>query len=452
MKFEIWNPHPMPPTPLISVIVACYNGASFLETSVRSAIENHPATEVIVVDDGSEDDSLATAAALSRQFPGRMLVASQSNQGPAGARNTGIRLARGRFLCFLDVDDQHLPGFLHAAVDVLERDPSAVAVACQIELINAHRPVETWQREAMEMSGPCNLVMRTEIVRQIGGFPVDAAFRGKAGGEDACFRKVLLKFGNVPKLEHPFFRYRMRPGGYVDLFLDRGSLIDGQVHLKYFTKEEEDGSIREATARYEREVTTRALSRLTESLQTSITATESFYGSAAALQSIPGTLHPIECHALHWLARTWPLDGGIVDIGATDARSIASLALGNREARRESIVALELPESSRPQVLAALDRATLSSAVQLRTESSDQAAASWTGRVRILSISANHDPSQLTAILTAWSPRLTRFGLVIFQGARSAPATAALIATLREDTSKWKELPRVQDLAILQKL
>src|SRR5579859_3714564 len=187
--------------PLISIITACYNGSAYLETSVRSAIDNHPSTEVIIVDDGSTDDSLAHAASLAKQLPDRVFIISQANQGPAGARNTGIRLARGKYICFLDADDQHSPGFLHAAVDVLEREPAAVGVASRIELLDAHRPVEPWQLEAMENSGPCNLVMRTEIIRRMGGFPIDPAFRGKAGGEDGCFRKTLLQFGTVPKLD-----------------------------------------------------------------------------------------------------------------------------------------------------------------------------------------------------------------------------------------------------------
>jgi hypothetical protein len=244
----------------------------------------------------------------------------------------------------------------------------------------------------------------------------------------------------------------MRPGGYVDLFLDRGSLIDGKVHLAYFTKEEEDGSIRQATSRYQREVTTRALARLTESLQTSIAAAGDFYQHAAVLNSIPGALHPIECHVLRWLARNWPLDGGIVDVGSTDARALISLVQGNRESRREAITAIGIPNLSRANVIAALERTSLSSSVQIRPDTSEQAAATWAGRVRMLSISALHDANQLTAQLAAWSPRLTRFGLVAFHGAATRPDTASSIAHLRGDGANWKELLRVHDLAIVQKL
>src|SRR5262245_20076734 len=124
--------------PLISAIIPCYNGSAFLRDSVRSVLEQRVPCEVIMVDDGSTDDSLDRARFLMREYPGSAVLAAQPNQGPAAARNTGLRLARGKYVCFLDVDDQYAPGFFTEALRLLENDPAVAAIFCQVELVQAH--------------------------------------------------------------------------------------------------------------------------------------------------------------------------------------------------------------------------------------------------------------------------------------------------------------------------
>src|SRR5215203_4380928 len=123
--------------PAISVVIPCYNAAEFIARAVRSALGDAIDSEVIAVDDGSTDDTLARARESVSNHPGRVFVVSQANRGPAAARNLGLRMARGRYVCFLDVDDEYAPGFLAEAVGMLEGDPRAVAVCCGVELIDA---------------------------------------------------------------------------------------------------------------------------------------------------------------------------------------------------------------------------------------------------------------------------------------------------------------------------
>lgn len=93
-------------TPLVSVIIPTYNCAHFLGQAIRSVLEQtFMDYEIIVVDDGSTDD---TSAVLG-QFGDRVRHVSQANRGNAAARNTGIALARGQWLCFLDADDMWAP-------------------------------------------------------------------------------------------------------------------------------------------------------------------------------------------------------------------------------------------------------------------------------------------------------------------------------------------------------
>lgn len=107
--------------PLISVIMPVYNGERFLAGALHNVFaQNYHPLEVIVVDDGSTDGSAAIAATFGEQI--RYLY--QPNAGPAVARNTGLALARGEFIAFLDVDDLWPPGKLHFQMQYLQQNPA----------------------------------------------------------------------------------------------------------------------------------------------------------------------------------------------------------------------------------------------------------------------------------------------------------------------------------------
>lgn len=105
-------------TPLVSIIVPCYNAGRWLAATLDSALaQTWPACEVIVVDDGSRDDSLAVAR--SHEARG-VRVVSQPNRGASAARNHGLRLARGEFIQFLDADDLLTPDKIAAQMERLQ--------------------------------------------------------------------------------------------------------------------------------------------------------------------------------------------------------------------------------------------------------------------------------------------------------------------------------------------
>jgi glycosyltransferase involved in cell wall biosynthesis len=88
--------------PTISVVIPCYNGGRYLPETVGSVLaQTAPVDEIIVVDDGSTDDSLA----IAKRLPGPIRVIAQSNQGESVARNVGIEESRGDWVAFLDADD-----------------------------------------------------------------------------------------------------------------------------------------------------------------------------------------------------------------------------------------------------------------------------------------------------------------------------------------------------------
>jgi glycosyltransferase involved in cell wall biosynthesis len=135
----------------ISVIVPVYNGALFLREAIDSAQrQTLQPSEILVVDDGSTDNSAAVARESGRNV--RCLL--QDHAGPAAARNLGLRSARGEFIAFLDADDLWPADKLADQLNALAGDPSAGMVFGRIQCLKqssaeAERPAysafgQTW--------------------------------------------------------------------------------------------------------------------------------------------------------------------------------------------------------------------------------------------------------------------------------------------------------------------
>jgi glycosyltransferase involved in cell wall biosynthesis len=109
--------------PLVSVIMPAYNVAPYIGDAIRSALsQTFTDFEVIVVDDGSKDETADVVRELARH-DSRIQLVQQSNRGLAGARNSALRAARGELFALLDSDDLWEPEFLAAQVAILESRP-----------------------------------------------------------------------------------------------------------------------------------------------------------------------------------------------------------------------------------------------------------------------------------------------------------------------------------------
>lgn len=107
---------------MISVVIPVYNAAGWVARAVESAVMQAQVSEVLLVEDGSSDDSYGQCQALADQWPQVRLLdnAARQNVGAAEARNRGWRAARGEIIAFLDADDFYLPGRFEAAVAILQ--------------------------------------------------------------------------------------------------------------------------------------------------------------------------------------------------------------------------------------------------------------------------------------------------------------------------------------------
>jgi glycosyltransferase involved in cell wall biosynthesis len=161
--------------PLVTVVVAVYNGEAYLREALESAMaQEFGPYEVVVVDDGSTDRT----AEIVRSFPVQYLY--QENQGPSAARNAGLAAARGALIAFLDGDDVIPPSKLAVQSDYLREHAETGCVLGRNEWIFENGTAPSWlTRDPVygELGGiqPGTALVRRQVLDDVGGF--DSTYR-----------------------------------------------------------------------------------------------------------------------------------------------------------------------------------------------------------------------------------------------------------------------------------
>lgn len=212
-----------PEAGLVSVIVPVFNGARYLAESLDSAFaQDYPQIEVIVVDDGSTDE---TPEILAR-YRHRARVIRQPNQGAAVARNVALQAARGEYLAFLDADDRWLPHKLRTQVTYLQRHPQLDLVYSAWVVVNGADQRQTEIVESVPEHEPSidpdrsgwiynallldcivhttTVVMRRRLLKTVGMF--DPELRR---GQDYDFWLRASRVTQFHKLSTPLSIYRL---------------------------------------------------------------------------------------------------------------------------------------------------------------------------------------------------------------------------------------------------
>ena len=123
--------------PLVSVVIATYNMAKYLPLALRSALDQtYGNVEVLVVDDGSQDDTAAAIEPFLDDPRVRYLV--QQNRGQAAAKNHGVREAKGEYIAFLDADDIWMTAKLQLQMPLFARNGNVGVVHSRLAYIDEH--------------------------------------------------------------------------------------------------------------------------------------------------------------------------------------------------------------------------------------------------------------------------------------------------------------------------
>jgi glycosyltransferase involved in cell wall biosynthesis len=198
--------------PLVSVVIPCYNANRYLAEAIESVLlQTYPRIEIIVVDDGSTDET----ARIARSYPVHYIY--QANRGISAARNTGIRHCQGEYVLFLDHDDRLLPRAVEIGVRLLEEHPECALAVGEHRYIgadgraigysNKHAAGRDHYLMLLEhnfIETPCSALHRRSGIALTGGF--DESLRG---AEDLEFYLRTARQSTWVAHEAPVSEYRL---------------------------------------------------------------------------------------------------------------------------------------------------------------------------------------------------------------------------------------------------
>jgi glycosyltransferase involved in cell wall biosynthesis len=241
-------------SPLVSVIIPAYNHAQYITKCLESLYtDDYPSLEVIVLDDGSTDETFAVAQAWREQNPGHLdfRLERQENKGIAATLNRLIGWAHGEYIVLLASDDYVLVGGIQARVDVLNAHSEWLAVFCDCRVVNQHdqilaesgltylgankRALATKGKMRLElllnwaMPGPVIMMRRAAFDPVIGVGLYDE----NLGFEDRDFYLRILSRDALGFLDTQVSAYRLHGKNFVSSRQTLGSLTKYRTDLKH---------------------------------------------------------------------------------------------------------------------------------------------------------------------------------------------------------------------------
>lgn len=213
------------PSPLISIVLCTYNRKALLPSALNSVHrQTYRNWELIAIDDGSTDGSAVVLRNHAREDK-RVRVRRQSNKGLSKARNAGLRLARGKYITFLDSDDEYSPRHLSKRVAFLQSHPGLDGIYGGMKIVgprqkrfvpDVDRPGKMIHASRCHAAG--TLLATTRSLKAIGGF------RSIAFSEDYDLIKRLAERFAIGKVGFRTYIYHVDAGSRLcDLFAKGGT-------------------------------------------------------------------------------------------------------------------------------------------------------------------------------------------------------------------------------------
>ncbi|MBF4481485.1 Glycosyl transferase family 2 [Rhodococcus rhodochrous J3] len=224
--------------PLVTVLVPAYNAAPYLREALDSILtQDHRDLELLVVDDGSTDDTAQVLAAIDDT---RLRVVRQDNTGLVGALNRGLDESRGAFLARMDADDIMPPGRLSAQLRAMSDDPELTVCGTDYELFGAFdgrvrmpRTDSACRQRLLLASCHCgaSVMIRSSVLQRSG-----IRFRPEfAHAEDYRFFTELAAHGRMGNLPIVGYRYRIHPHQVSAVYSDEQRAAHLRIAREYAT-------------------------------------------------------------------------------------------------------------------------------------------------------------------------------------------------------------------------
>jgi glycosyltransferase involved in cell wall biosynthesis len=208
---------------LVSVIIPCYNNEKTIIETLNSVFnQDYPSLEVIVVNDGSKDNSLKILNEFKESYKKENLhIIEQTNQGPSLTRNNGSNSASGKYLLFLDADDLIATSYITKCVKLLDKNPNLNIIYSDSTYFGAKKG--KWKLPDFKLPDflgqnciPISSVIRREVFENVGKFDTNINYT-----EDwELWIRIVKSYGGVYKIPQALFFYRKRH--------DKSSLTDAK--------------------------------------------------------------------------------------------------------------------------------------------------------------------------------------------------------------------------------
>ena len=219
----------------VSVIMPCYNDGQYIEEALYSLrAQTYLNWELIVIDDGSDEPETLRVLEQLEEMPYVRLLHT-NHVRPAGARNAGIRAARGTYILPLDADDTIEPTYMEKAVRILNENPSVGVVYCRADLFGEQSGPWYLPDYSLRAMLQDNIVFVTSMFRRedwerVGGFNTNM----HAGMEDYDFWLSILELDReVVQIPEVLFHYRIKPKSRTTGFQDSVEQNKETYHTLY---------------------------------------------------------------------------------------------------------------------------------------------------------------------------------------------------------------------------
>lgn len=209
---------------LVSVVIPAYNAAQYLPETIESVLaQTFHNFELLIIDNGSTDNTAEVAYQYSQQDQRIKLFSDGNPCGVSAARNKGIQLAVGKVIAFIDADDQWLPNKLTSHIEHLNQDTNLGVSFGRVEFLSPDgKPTRQFSNSRLSDIQPqhflyenptitvSNLVVRREIFEQVGGFEESMRY---SEDMDFLLRVACSNRWKIEGLNEVLTRYRTSPKG-----------------------------------------------------------------------------------------------------------------------------------------------------------------------------------------------------------------------------------------------